>query len=94
MKKLLRRWLSIDDIIEYQKQQACGYEEVCQRLLQIEGKIGFHNDLPEKVEFLQDNTIRLNAMMLELKGVVATARAMIDQGKTKPPLSDMKNTKD
>lgn len=85
MKKLLRRWLSIDEIIFKQDdlEDAMRHrEEFYDNLAKCINKLLFMK-LDEKFEKLEDNTIRLNAMMLELKGVVAMARATVDQGKSK-----------
>lgn len=86
MKKLLRRWLSIDEILERQNdidKAIRDREEAHDNLAQcIDGLLDLKFD--DNFEKLEDNTKRINSMILELKGVVAMARAVVSEGKTKP----------
>jgi len=82
MKKLLRRWLSIDDILFNQQQLLSVQTDLADVIQHLEDIEKFCN--LNKFEKLEQNTTQLNSMMLELKGIVSIARAMVDQGKTKP----------
>jgi hypothetical protein len=86
MKKLLRRWLSIDELLKNQEAIYFRYEELVQYNSQISDKLEMilEQDLNENLKKVEFNVSRVNQMLLELKGVVAMARAMLDQGKTKP----------
>lgn len=83
MKKLLRRWLDIDEILTNQRRISLLCEEIIKFNSQIQEKLDDINSINfiEKLDKVEFNAERLNQMLLELKGVVAMSRAALQDKK-------------
>lgn len=83
MKKLLRRWLDIDEILTNQRRIDLLCEEIIKFNSQIQEKLDDINSINfiEKLDKVEFNAERLNQMLLELKGVVAMSRAALQDKK-------------
>lgn len=81
MKKLLRRWLSIDEILANQvclEQKFHDQEEAADNLAQALDEV-LDLNLDEKMDKVEENFSRLNQILLELKGIVAISRASLNK---------------
>ena len=92
MKKFIRRWLGIDELLgkllriemAFVESQECNedFSSNLDKILEL--------NLVDTVEKLRDNTKRVNQMLLELKGVVSISRSLLKESTAKPPVKRKK----
>jgi hypothetical protein len=94
MKKLLRKWFGIDEIIKDQNRNLNSLLHVIEINGEMLKKLEEISDLrlDEKLEKVDENTKKLNQMLLELKGVVEMTRAMVKQEPKKKTVSRTKKS--
>lgn len=92
MKKFIRRWLGIDDILGKLLRLEVAYDESqeCNIALSINLDKILELNLVDTIEKLRDNTKRVNQMLLELKGVVAISRSLLKESTAKTPVKRKK----